>query len=121
MCRCGAVAIAVEDDIDHFDTAQMNLAQEYHFGWPASGGVWALRSSSMDCEPDTPAGHYKTDEEITEENLERLRRYDANIALARKVNRQKDMENVCRVVEEAGARFYAVIEDCPEAVELNLC
>lgn len=30
------------------------------------------------------------------------------------------MEDVCRVLEEAGARFYAVIEDCPEAVDLNL-
>jgi hypothetical protein len=121
MRRCGAVGIAVEDDIDHFDTTQMNLAREYHFGWPASGGVWVLRSSSMDSEPETPSGHYKTDEEIMEENLERLRRYEGNIALAKKVNRQEDMEDVCRVLEEAGARFYAVVEDCPEAVELNLC
>jgi hypothetical protein len=27
---------------------------------------------------------------------------------------------VCRVLEEGGARFYATIEDSPEAVELNL-
>jgi len=47
MRRCGAVAIAVEDDIDHFDTGQMNLAREYHFGWPASGGVWVLRPSPI--------------------------------------------------------------------------
>lgn len=31
------------------------------------------------------------------------------------------MEDVCRVLEEAGARFYATIEDNPEPVELNLC
>ena len=49
-----------------------------------------------------------------------MQRYDDDIALAKKVNRQEDMEDVCRVLEEAGARFYAVIEDCPEAVELNL-
>lgn len=121
MRRCGVVGIAVEDDIDHFDTAQMNLAREWHFGWPASGGVWFLRSSSMDSEPEAPTGHYKTDEEIMQENLERLQKYEANIALAKKVNRQQDMEGVCRVLEEAGARFYVVIEDCLEAVELNLC
>lgn len=56
-----------------------------------------------------------------EENLERLRRHEANIAIAQKVNRQGDMEDVCRVLEEAGAQFYGVIEDCPEAVKLNLC
>jgi len=121
MRRCGAVAIAVEDDISHFDTAQMNLAREHLFGWPASGGVWVTRSSSKVHEPETSADHYKTDEEIMEENLDRLHRYEANIALADKVNRQEDMEDVCRVLEEAGARYYAVIEDCPEAVEMNLC
>ncbi|KAM0709034.1 hypothetical protein Q7P35_003070 [Cladosporium inversicolor] len=77
MRRCGAVAIAVEDDIDHFDTAQMNLAREYHFGWPASGGVWVLRPSSTNPEPERSADHYKTDEEIMGENLERLQRYEA--------------------------------------------
>jgi len=72
MRRCGAVAIAVEDDIDHFDTGQMNLAREYHFGWPASGGVWVLRPSPIDLEPERSVDHYRTDDEIMEDNLERL-------------------------------------------------
>lgn len=29
------------------------------------------------------------------------------------------MEDVCRLLEEAGARFYAAIEDSPEAVDLD--
>lgn len=76
-----------------------------------------LRPQSTESGPAVSAGHYKTDEE----NLERLRRHEANIAIAQKVNRQGDMEDVCRVLEEAGAQFYGVIEDCPEAVKLNLC
>lgn len=55
-----------------------------------------------------------------EENLERLQKYEADIAVAQTVNRQEDMEDVCRVLE-TGAQFYALIEDCPEAVKLNLC
>ena len=30
------------------------------------------------------------------------------------------MEDACRVLEGTGAEFYAVTEDCPEAVELDL-
>lgn len=56
-----------------------------------------------------------------EENLETLRRYEVNVAIAQTVNRQEDMEDVSRVLEEAGAKLYEAIEDCPEAVKLNLC
>jgi hypothetical protein len=42
-------------------------------------------------------------------------------ALAERLKRQEDMEDVCRVLEESEAQFFARIEDCSEAVELNLC
>lgn len=87
MRRCRAVAISIVDDVSQFDIAQMNLAREYLFGWPASGGVWVLRPNSTETESEVPAGHYKADEEIVEENLERLLRYEANITVAQKVNR----------------------------------
>jgi len=47
--------------------------------------------------------------------------FDRYEALARRLKRQEDMEDVCRVLEESEARFFARIDDCPEAVGLNLC
>jgi hypothetical protein len=99
--------------------------REYLFGWPASGGVWVLRLWLSDSEFEISAGQYRTDEEIMEQNmaegLRRVQEYEDNVVLVDRVNQQEDMEDVCCVLKEAGARFYAVIEDCPEAVELNLC
>lgn len=92
ICACGSRQLAIHDNTTR------DLAEHV-------------------CDPLPVAGDFI---HVALENLERLQRYEANIALADKVNRQEDMEDVCRVLEEAGARFYALIEDCPEAVELNL-
>jgi hypothetical protein len=125
MRRYGAVAVAVQDDIEKFDLERVIWPRDYFFGWPASGGIWVLRLWLTDSELGiSSAEQYRSDEEIMEQNLQEIlkreQRYEDNIAIADKVNQQEDMEGVCRVLEEAGARFYAVIEDCPEAVELNL-
>jgi hypothetical protein len=47
--------------------------------------------------------------------------FDRYEALAERLKRQEDMEDVCRVLDESEAQFFTRIEDCPEAVELNLC
>jgi hypothetical protein len=52
--------------------------------------------------------------------LRNAEREDIYFALAAKVKLQETMEEVCQVLEEGGARFYANVEDSPEAVELNL-
>jgi hypothetical protein len=125
MCRCGAVAVAVQDDIEKFDSERVIWPREYFFGWPASGGVWVLRLQLSDSELGIPpVDQYRTDEEIMEQNWREVLMWEQrdkdNMAIADKLNQQEDMEGVSRVLEEAGARFYPVIEDCPEAVELNL-
>jgi len=40
--------------------------------------------------------------------------------VAKTLKRQEDMQDVCRVLEESGAQFHALIETRPEAVEFNL-
>jgi hypothetical protein len=39
--------------------------------------------------------------------------------LAERLKREEDMEDVCRVLEEVGARYYANISDCLEAVQMG--
>ena len=46
--------------------------------------------------------------------------YETYLAVKRRVKQQEDMEDVCRVLKEFEAQFYATIADCPEAIELNL-
>lgn len=109
MRRCGALPVAVQDDIEKFDWEHVFWPHDYFFGWPASGGVWVLRIWSSDSEPEISADQYRTDEEIMEQNLQDAlkyeQRYENYIALAGKLNQQEDMEDVCRVLEEAGAQF----------------
>lgn len=119
MRCCGAVAICAQDDIRHYDAEQMNIAPKYLFGWPATGGVWVLRPPWKQAAPEKSTDHLMTDEERMNDMMERALRDEIYHALADKVNRQEDMEDVCRLLEETGARFYAAIEDSPEAVELG--
>lgn len=56
-----------------------------------------------------------------EDMMKMAQREDVYFALAANVHRQESMDDVCQILQEAGARFYAAIEDSPEAVELNLC
>jgi hypothetical protein len=56
-----------------------------------------------------------------EANMKEGEEYVVYLALAENVRRQEDMEDVCRVLEESGAQFYATIDQCPEAVEFDLC
>jgi hypothetical protein len=53
-------------------------------------------------------------------NLKEGEVYEAFDVLEKRLKRQEDMEDVCRVLEEFEAQFYATIADCPEAIELNL-
>ena len=119
MRRCGAVATCAQDDIRHYDAEQMNIAPKHLFGWPATGGVWVLRPPWKQAAPEKSTDHLMTDEERMNDMMESALRDEIYHAFADKVNRQEDMEDVCRLLEEPGARFYAAIEDSPEAVELD--
>lgn len=119
MRRCGAVAICAEDDIRHYDAEQMNIAPKYLFGWPATGVFWVLRPPWKQAAPEKSKDHLMIDEERMNDMMESALRDEIYHALADKVKRQEDMEDVCRLLEETGARFYAAIEDSPEAVELG--
>ena len=119
MRRCGAVAICAQDDISHYDAEQMNMAPKYLFGWPAAGGVWVLRPPWKQATPGNSTDHLMTDEERMNDMMESALRDEVYYALVDKLSRQEDMEDVCRLLEEAGARFYAAVEDSPEAVELD--
>lgn len=121
MRRCGAVAICAEDDTYEWDSGLMNKAPSCFFGWPKDGGVWILRPSWSMPPPDSPPVGRKTYEEIMAEKWKEVERDQFYSDLALEVQRQDDMEDVCRVLEGAGAQFFAKIEDCPEAVERNLC
>jgi hypothetical protein len=123
MRRCGAVAVFSQEDIRNHDDRQRRPSPDYPnylLGWPKSGGVWGLRSLWAD-PPAEPLGGYSED---PEERLKEAHKQDARDAvynaLAAKTHRQETMEEVCQVLEEGGARFYANVEDSPEAVELNL-
>lgn len=121
MRRCGAVAMAAESEAYHWNSRSKIRAPDFFFGWPKDGGVWVLRPSWSQPPPVFPDGYPETDEEIMEENWKKAERDRFYLDLALEVQRQDDMEDVCRVLEAAGAQFYKSIEDCPEAVERNLC
>lgn len=121
MRRCGAVAVFSKRDIIDYDARQVNSAPRYLFGWPEGGGVWVMRSPWSDPPPERSADLYRTDEELMEEVMRTAERDEVYYALAAKIKLQETMEDACQVLEEARARFYPVIEDSPEAVELNLC
>lgn len=123
MRRCGAVAIFSQRDILDYDATHRKGArtQLYSFGWPESGGVWVLRPPWLEPAPKRPVGYFTTDEELMENVIKTAEKDDVYYALEAKLERQESMEDVCRVLEEGGARFYAAIEDCPEVVEMNLC
>lgn len=72
-------------------------------------------------ELEKPSGNYRIDGEIIEQIMERMKRWEVYHVLYDNVERQQSMEDVCRVLEKAGARLYATIQDSPEAVELDLC
>ena len=52
--------------------------------------------------------------------LVRAKENSAFRTVAKSLKQQEDMKDVCRVLEESGAHFHALIEDCSEAAELNL-
>jgi hypothetical protein len=122
MRRCGAVAIFSENDIGDYETGWLYPpgGREYLFGWPKSGGVWVLRAPSRDPRPETLVGVRQTQQESMDSNMVRAKENRAFLAVAKSLKQQEDMEDVCRVLEESGAHFHALIEDCSEAAELNL-
>jgi hypothetical protein len=121
MRRCGAVAICSESDMSRYESERADYVQDYLFGWPDGGGVWVLRAPWLSAETKPPVGARRPDEEIMESNLKRARERRVFRNIAKTLKQQEDMEDVCRVLEESGAQYHATIDDCPEAVELNLC
>jgi len=115
MRRCGAVAICAEQDMS------VRSSPQYLFGWPSGGGVWVSRPPSESWLEERSAGNRRTAYEILDEKIRYIGESNIFCGLAEKVKQQEYMEEVCRVLEEAGAQFYATIADCPEAVLLNLC
>jgi hypothetical protein len=123
MRRCGAVAIFAENDIGDYECGWLYpppTGHHYLFGWPKSGGVWVLRAPSIGPRPELPVGVRQTQQESMDSNMERAKENRAFRTVAKSSKQQEDMEDVCRVLEESGAHFHALIEDCSEAVELNL-
>jgi hypothetical protein len=123
MRRCGAVAVFSQEDISNHEARQRKPGPKYPkylFGWPKSGGVWVLRSPWSEPAPERPEGYSEDLERRLADAHEEQAREAVYLALGAKAHRQERMEDVCRVLEEGGARFYAAIEDSPEAVELNL-
>ncbi|KAF2718588.1 hypothetical protein K431DRAFT_287476 [Polychaeton citri CBS 116435] len=115
MRRCGAVAIRSEMDIILEET-DCSCSPAYMFGWPAGGGVWILcRDPFNNHELDSaPIGSNPLDFAALNEMQERF--YSAT----ENSKQQDSMEGICRVIKQAGGRFYSNIGDCPEAVHLKL-
>jgi hypothetical protein len=121
MRRCGAVAIFSENDIIDYETERPYPLSKYLFGWPKGGGVWVLRAPWLDAPPKPKLSECKDDWELMEANMKEGEEYEVYLALVENVRRQEDMGDVCRVLEESGAHFYATTDQSPEAVEFNLC
>jgi hypothetical protein len=123
MRRCGAVAVFSQEDISNHDARQRRPGPKYPkylLGWPKSGGVWVLRSPWSDAAPERPEGYSEDLERRLADAHEEQAREAVYLALTARAHRQESMEDVCRVLKQDGARFYAAIEDSLEAVELNL-
>jgi hypothetical protein len=120
MRRCGAVAIFTLENARDWEDGQRRRSPRYLFGWPKSGGVWVLRSPWSEPAPERPEGYAEDLERRLADAHEEQAREAVYLALAVEVKVQETMEDLCRVLEEGGAQFYAAIEDSPEAVELNL-
>ena len=109
MRRCGAVAVRSETDVIFEETGAEALPYQL-FGWPASSGVWILRSY--------PTEHSQQNTVLPATALDEMQE---RLALASEALRQQsDMEGVCRVLKNAGGHFYSRIENCPEVVKLRL-
>ena len=109
MRRCGAFALRSEVDIIQEETAWKRWP-EYLFGWPASGGVWVLR--------DDPAEDLRVN---LVPDFAMIDQMHCLFLLAYKaIMQQSGMNELCRILEEAGGQFYPSIEDCPEVKKLGL-
>jgi hypothetical protein len=123
MRRCGAVAVFSQEDIRNHDDRQRRPSPDspnYLLGWPKNGGVWVVRSPWADPAPERSEGYSEDLERRLADAHKQDARENVYHALAAKAHQQETMEEVCQVLEEGGARFYANVEDSPEAVELNL-
>lgn len=120
MRRCGAVAICSESDARHYDYDRKSNVPQYLFGWPSDGGVWILRSSWSTRSPIPPGGDHRSHEEIMDDNWRKVEIDEAYVTFAETLKQHDDMEDVCQALKESGAQFYVNIEDCPEAVMMNL-
>ena len=119
MRRCGAVAVFSHGDMGDYELGWIYAGPKhvYAFGWPRDGGVWVLRSPRMDDRPRPRLSDWG----VMEWNMREAKEDRAFEVLAERLKREEDMEDVCRVLEEVGARYYANISDCPEAVQMNFC
>lgn len=117
MRRCGAVSISEIDDVE-FLMESRRECQSRLFGWPERGGVWTLRRPRT--EHSDEEWYRMTDDDRRESAFEDSRRCDRYFAAREKMRQLQSMEDLCRVLEEAGAQYYENVADCPEAVALDL-
>ena len=109
MRRCGAVAVRSEIDIIFEETGYARWP-DHLFGWPANGGVWILR--------DDPAEELRVN--IMQKTARTEEIQDRFMLASKAIRQQSDMDELCRVLQEAGGQFYTNIEDCPEVNKLSL-
>jgi hypothetical protein len=119
MRRCGAVAVFSHGDMGDYELGWIYCGPlyVYAFGWPTDGGVWVLRAPRMNDRPRPPLSDWEAMEWTMKEGKED----SAFGVFTERLKREEDMEDVCRLLEENGARYYANISDCPEAVRMDLC
>lgn len=126
MKRCGALQIDQHDHDVPVDLTDRRIqdTERQIFGWPSTGGVWIFRVTPLGLRPDptdldSEEWLYAQIEAVEEEERgdpekERIK------ALKSEIVRQKNMDEVCEVLEHAGAQYYKQIENCPEVASMGL-
>ena len=109
MRRCGAVAVRSDVDILFEETGYARWP-DHLFGWPANGGVWILRHDLAE----------ELRVNLMPETTRTGEMQDRFLWASEAIRQQSDMNELCRVLKEAGGQFYTNIEDCPEVKRLSL-
>lgn len=119
MRRCGAVPVSTELEASFYEELHQDRSTPKRlYGWSSNGAVWILRSSEVSLMRRTIAtdsansGH---EQQVVEGSTDA---YMQDTWQAMKG--EKDMEGVCRVLEDAGAALHSNIGDCAEAVQASM-
>lgn len=118
MRRCDAVA--VRSTFDMAQSGTMDWGPRYPeqlFGWPERGGVWILRQHPLNSERSSVDWSANPEGQKVAELVARELQFKSVFAALRK---EKDMERLCLILEASGAYFYERVDDCPEALRLEL-